>query len=157
MSERRVRVPKEKESIIRKLTGEDGTSPGGIFETRAHLLTFAAVYGFSKGPRQPFSESLEPIRQEVFTRNGFDTVINLIALADTGDPRCLALNDEADSQRVTIFEEYANAGLGCLISELQGISDPLEHFPLMLKVQDSRRKDSDVLDVGTILMESVTK
>lgn len=141
MADRRVRVPKDKEALIAKLTRSDD-SANGVFQTKADLLTFAAVLAYSKKKTGiPFETTSEPIRQEVFQRSGYDTVINLLALATSRDPRCLANDDEAEELRVTIFEEYANAGLEFLRHELQGVDDPLDH--LLLLIDQERRQDTE--------------
>ncbi len=150
MADRRIRVPKDKEALIVKLTkSDDGT--GGIFQTRAHLMTFAAVYGFNKGARVPFPDSLEPIRQEVFARQGHDTIINLLALAATEDPKCLAQTDEAENLRATVFEEYANGGLDRLRSELHGVDDPLEHLLLLIQQERRGTESSEEFDLTKFL------
>ena len=150
MADRRIRVPKDKEALIVKLTKTDDSS-GGIFQTRAHLMTFAAVYGFSRGPRIRFNDSLEPIRHEVFARQGHDTIINLLALAATEDPKCLAQNDEAENLRATIFEEYANAGLDHLRTELHGVDDPLEHLLLLIQQQRQGNGGKEEFDLTKFL------
>lgn len=146
MADRRIRLPKDKESLIVKLTRSDDPSTG-IFQTRAHLTTFAAVFGFSKGRRISFNDFLEPIRLEVFERQGYDTIINLLALAETKDPRCLAQNDEAENLRATIFEEYANGGLDILQRELHGVDDPLHHLLLMIQAEHQKEDSSDQFDL----------
>lgn len=150
MADRRVRVPKDKETLIVKLTRTDDAN-GGAFQTRADLMTFAAVLGYSEGTKVPFGDWLEPIRQEVFARSGHDTVINLLALATTHDPKCLAHNDEAEDLRISIFEEYANGGLEFLRSELQGIDDPLEHLLLLIDQQRKNDKKPGEFDLSDFL------
>lgn len=151
MADRRIRPPKDKEALIVRLTKTDDASSEGIFQTRAHLMTFAAIYGFSKQRRIPFADSLEPIRHDVFARHGHDTIINLLALAETEDPRCLAQNDEAEHVRATIFEEYANGGLDQLRGELQGVDLPLEHLMLMIQQEQKPEGDPGEFDLSRFL------
>lgn len=150
MADRRVRVPKDKEAIIVKLTRNDDSN-GGAFLTRADLMTFAAVIGYNKGSRVPLTDWLEPIRQEVFARSGHDTVINLLALATTRDPKSLASNDEAEDLRISIFEEYANGGLESLRNELQGVDDPMEHLLLLIDQQRKNEKGPGEFDLSDFL------
>jgi len=124
----RIRLPKDKSDIINKLVRkEDSEAP---FRTQADLMAFAASLGFSRGMREPFSETLEPIRQDVFDNAGYTSLFNLLALASTGDPNILS--SENEDQRITIFEEYANAGLSLLKNELQGSPDPLDDLLLII-------------------------
>lgn len=139
MADRRVRVPSNREDIINKLVKSD--SDNGPFNLRADLITFAAVIGLKEKRRIPFSESLEPIRQDVFNRHGYDTVINLIGVAETNDPMILANSEAEENKRITIFEEYANGGLEYLQNELRGAVDPLEH--LLLLINQERKEESE--------------
>lgn len=154
MGERRVRPPKDKDSIVVMLTkGDDGGDTTGVFQTRAHLLTFAAVYGFAKGSRQTLDHPDEGIRQEIFQRHGFDTIIHLLAFISTQDPKILAPTDQADDLRVSIFEEYANGGLERLRTELQGVDDPLGHLLLMVQNQQKKDADKDDFDLTHFLQD----
>lgn len=130
--DRRIRVPKDKSDLIDKLVrGEE--YPNGPFRLRADVLSFAAMYGFRRGRRAQIEESLEPIRQDVFERSGQDQLINLLALAATKDPSCLANSAEAVQARITVFEEYANGGLELLRQELHGLDDPLDRLLLLIE------------------------
>jgi dnd system-associated protein 4 len=151
VADRRVRLPKDKEQLIAKLTGGEG-STAAVFETRADLLTFAAVVGFNKGSQIPFEpSSLDPIRQEVFARSGHDTIINLLALATTRDPKCLAHNEAAEELRITTFEQYANGGLEFLRYELQGVDDPFDHLLLLIDHQRKSDQGNGEFDLTTFL------
>lgn len=146
----RIRIPKDKKNLIDKLVrGEDNLPP---FRLLADLLNFAATLAFKQGAaRLPFTESLEPIRQEVFSRQGYDITINLIALASTKDLKILAQNDDADNIRTQIFEEYANAGLEILQSELVGVVDPLEHLLLLIGRQRSPETKVEEFDLSRFI------
>lgn len=150
MADRRIRLPKDKEAFIANLT--EGKS-SGPFLTRASLMTFAACYGFAKGARIPFTETLEPIRQEVFERLGHDTVINLLSLAATGDPKVLAQNEKAEEVRAAIFEEYANGGLERLRTELHGVDDPFQHLLLLIDQERQKVEDDQELDLTRLIMD----
>jgi dnd system-associated protein 4 len=129
--ERRIRVPKDKGETIDKLTKSD-EYPNGPFRLRADVITFAAAVGFRRERHVEFTETLEPIRLEVFERKGYDSVIYWIALASTKDPAVLGQTDEALDKRVTIFEEYANGGLEFLRQEIVGLDDPLPRILLLI-------------------------
>lgn len=146
----RIRVPKDKKPLIDKLVRGDDSRPP--FRTQADLLNFAAALAFSRGgnPR-PFSESLEPIRQEVFDRQGYDTSINLLALAMTDDIKILATTDEAEEIRTQCFEELANAGLEILQTELEGVVDPLEHLLLLVGRQRPNESPEEAFDLSKFI------
>lgn len=130
MGDRRIRVPKDKEKIVNLLYKRE--SKTGVFNLKAEIITFAAALGYSKNRRIPFDDSSEQIRQDVFENNGYDIVINLIAIADSRDPIILRSSDFDENRRITIFEEYANGGLQILEEELLGKGNPLEHLLLMI-------------------------
>ncbi len=132
MAERRVRVPKDKSDLIDRLT-KTIEYPNGAFRSRADVLTFCAAYGYKHRKRQPFKESPNPIRYDVFENQYHDMVFDILALAETSDPSILTNTDEAWERRNTIFEEYANGGLDILRAELQGVADPLETLLLLMQ------------------------
>lgn len=142
MADIRVRIPKDKEDIITKLF--KGENSKGIYNLKADIITFAASIGYKNNKRLPFTEALEnPIRQDVFERQGYDTVINLIAIGETKDPKVLMNTDEAYKNRITIFEEFANGGLEILREELKGTVDILERILLMIKNEKDKEDESD--------------
>ena len=131
----RVRVDKDKADLVQKLLDNSGTT--GIFQTYADITIFAAAIGMrhcKKIPLQEISQSEPaPISMEVFISRGYEWVINLIAIAHTGDTTILATdNSEMEAQRITILEEYANGGLAKLREELRGAVDYTERLLLIL-------------------------
>jgi len=138
MIERRIRVPKDKEDLVTRLTKSDDY-PNGPFEQRSDVLTFAAAYGHRHDLYKPFSDTSTQIsiRPGVFERRGQDFVFYLLALAKTRDPRVLSDTDEAIDRRAIIFEAYANGGLEALRPELHGLDDPLGRLILLVGEQRS--------------------
>jgi dnd system-associated protein 4 len=136
MAERRIGYAKDKAEIIKRLlNAEDGTGP---FKLIADVLVFAAAFGLRRNKRVPLGESqAEPIRQEVFDRQGYDTMMNLLALhgAKSTGPEILADSDAMIEERATIFEQYANGGLEILQDELRGALNPLETTILLINAE----------------------
>jgi len=84
------------------------------------VLVFAAAVGWYEKNSVPLGVKDEPIRWETATnRRGTEALVDMIAVAETGDPEILAA-DRFD-ERLGIFEGYANGGLeilrGLLASE----------------------------------------
>src|SRR5262245_21809888 len=122
MIDRRVRFAKDKVEIIKELVASEQTT--GPFRLQADVLAFAAALGATRRfPIELGEATTEPIRQEVFDRQGYDTLINLLAVHHADDPLVLADSDEMEDRRITIFEEYANGGLQILQEELKGSVD----------------------------------
>lgn len=139
MVERRIRFAKEKQDLIRKfLSSEDGTGP---FKLQADVIAFAAALGAARGRREPLPEALaEPIRQDVFDRQGYDTLINLLAVQSEQSAAILEDSDEMIAKRSLVFEEFANGGLSILAEETKGQVDFSQ--AVLLMVSDTRKRDN---------------
>jgi dnd system-associated protein 4 len=150
MIEKRIRYARDKQDLIKRLMAVDeGTGP---FKLQADVLAFAAAIGAQRGVRIPLPESTgEPIRQEVFDRQGYDTLINLVAVHAEKAPQVLAETDEMIVKRATAFEEYANGGLTVLEQEVKGQVDFGDAILLMILAQKpSTDADADAFDVSKL-------
>lgn len=110
----RVRRPQQHEALMIELRDE------AAFATFRDILLFAAAVGAHVKRRVAFTSSGEPIRYETLKEPMFsETLINMIAASepahdpetgqDTHDPEIMDVT--RTSERVRIFEEYANGGL----------------------------------------------
>ena len=150
MAERRIRVPKDKVDFIENLLYKSDTGMGP-FESKAQVMVFAAAYGVYYGRPLPLQKGHDnPIRLEIFEREGFDTMINVIAVCFTNDIKVLNQTDEMEDKRATIFEEFANRGLELLQNELKGETDYTEAMRMILT--NHRESKSDTYNV----MENLT-
>ncbi len=141
----RVRIPKHHQEFIQKLIDNDeGTGP---FRTQADVLAFAAAIGAQYAQTKPFTGYNEPIRQEVFERAGYDTLINLLAIYSSEDPTVLANTKEKEGERITIFENYANGGLNWLKNQLQEHIDYTDGLLLILKKERSKSDEDNQDDI----------
>jgi dnd system-associated protein 4 len=138
----RIRVPEDKADIIDRLLRSD-SNPKGVFRLKAEVIVFAAAFGYRHNKSMAFTSSSEPIRIEVFERNGLDRIIPLLTIAETRDPHSLSDGDEATSRKVKLFEEYANGGLELLRNELHGIDDPLDRLLLLLQAERGKGEHTE--------------
>jgi dnd system-associated protein 4 len=138
MIERRIRFAKDKQELVKRfLSSDDGAGP---FRLQADVLAFAASLGASRGRREPLPEAVaEPIRQEVFDRQGYDTLVNLLAVQSEMSAAVLEDSDEMIAKRASIFEEFANGGLSVLAEETRGQVDFSQ--AILLMVGDTRKRD----------------
>ncbi|DAC17231.1 MAG TPA: DNA phosphorothioation-associated protein 4 [Candidatus Poseidoniales archaeon] len=141
MPERRIRVPADKVDFIESML----KTAKGPFELKAQVLGFAAAYGSKYGERLPFSKTGEPIRHSVFVGEKLDTLINLLTITHTGDPKVLARSDEMEDLRATIFEEFANSGLALLENKLKGEVKYTQSLLLMMKNNQTTGDDVESL------------
>lgn len=151
MTDRRIRIAKDKVDFVKQLLiDEDGK---GLFKYQVDVLAFAAVLGANRRHKMPLGETVkDPIRQDIFNRQGYDTLFNLLAIFNTNDPKVLSDTDEMDDRRATIFEEYANGGLEILREEVKGSVDYIDEILLM--IADLRKKlkgEEEEFDLGRIL------
>jgi dnd system-associated protein 4 len=150
MGDTRIKVAKDKADLVKALrAGEDTTGP---FQSYADVLVFAASLGMQRQSRKritEYSKEIDPIRQDIFSSKGYDQVINLISIADANDPRVVASNQESETERIILFEEYANAGLEMLKNFLSGSSNYHETILLLLsdvriEVAETENEDFDL-------------
>jgi len=141
MAERRIRVPADKVEFIESML----KTAKGPFELKAQVLGFAAAYGAKHGERLPIKKasSGEAIRYSVFVGEKLDTLINMLAITHTGDPKVLARNDEMEELRATIFEEFANSGLALLEAKLKG---EVKYTPSLLLLMREAQGSGDEVE-----------
>src|SRR5262245_52148647 len=140
MADRRILIASRQVELVKRLVqSEERTGP---FKLQADVLAFAAAFGASRDARSPLGETTrDPIRREVFDRQGYDTLINVLAVHRTKDLLVLADSDAAEDQRATIFEEYACGGLDLIENELKGAVDEQER--ILLLVAQERKGDRE--------------
>ncbi len=141
MAERRIRVPEDKVDFIESML----KNAKGPFEIKAQVLGFAAAYGAKYGERISFTKTGEPIRHSVFVGEKLDTLIDLLAITESKDPKVLARSDEMEDLRATIFEEYANGGLSMLEEKLKGEVKYTQSLLLLMKKMQNSSDDVESL------------
>lgn len=142
----RIRIAKNKTELVKALTQADGNT--GPFQTYADVMVFAASLGIKRKKKVPLEEVAKrdpsPIGIEVFWSRGYDSVMKLVAIADSKDINILSPTDEkAEANRVEIFEEYANGGLTVLEDELRGSVDYAERILLMLMAERHQKSQTE--------------
>lgn len=103
--DRRVAPPRELEALLDRLTEQ----PSGVFETKQKALMYAAALGRYLKKRVPVERRGTAIRLDIFENALDDGYLNALAVAETSDLQLLA--DARTDEKLTIFEEYAHAGL----------------------------------------------
>ncbi len=132
MADRRIKYPNDKADFIKSLI-KDEDNKDGIFGLIVEVLCFAAALGAkNKKDIEVKDPSKSVIRYEIFERQGYDALFNLLAMYKTKDPNVLADNGKMESLRATIFEEYANGGLEIMREEIKGSVDKLNSLMLIM-------------------------
>lgn len=110
---KRIRRASDKEDVVKLLTAESS----GLFREIWRAMLFSAVLGFRSKRREQLG-SVEPgkgIDQNSFGNNPvWPGILYLIGLTDSDSTNVLRSSEEAENERIAIFEEYANGGLAIL-------------------------------------------
>lgn len=147
MPDRRIRIASDQADFVKSLLRTEESN--GPFRTQADVLAFAAALGASRNRRRQFSQYTgEPIRHEVFDRQNFVPLMNLLAIFSTRDATVLADTDEMEEERAAAFEQYASGGLEILEQELTGAVDYLSAILLIISSQRRGEEEQDALDLG---------
>jgi dnd system-associated protein 4 len=134
---KRIQRASDKEEIIKDLMSEQV----GVFKEIWRLLLFAAQVGFKNGRREPLKgvEAGKGIDQSTFGNSpAWPGVLYLMALAETGGADCLSGTPEAEEDRVSTFQEYANGGLAILKNFFA--DRPLEMGGILEFIESQREK-----------------
>jgi len=152
MSTSRIKIAKDKGEFVKSLVD----SPTAPFSTYADVVAFAAALGTQMGFRKVLEGTAKepsPINLEIFISRDYEWIIKLLAIVETEDPAILLpFEATAEEERLTIFEEYANAGLEKLQNELRGSVDYTDRILLLINsVRFAKQKTTEEFDLSRFL------
>lgn len=147
MGMRRIQRATDKEEIIKSLMSEQV----GVFKEIWKLLLFAAQVGMRNGRREPLKsvDTGKGIDQGTFGNcPAWPGVLYLMTLVESGRSESLCGSSEAEDDRTSVFQEYANGGLSVLKEFFSG--RPLDLDSLLAFIDTQReeitgRPDLDLL------------
>ena len=134
-----VRRPKQFEEMMKRLCQEESR----IFLTYKDALVFAACLGYSRGKKQAFEKTSEPVGLHIFKGDYDAAIFNCIGLSITGDPHIMGA--ERESERIRMFEEFACGGLEIIEEEIYKGAGTWDQLMLGLVASQSK-PESSVLD-----------
>ena len=140
---KRIQRASDKEAIIELLTSESV----GAFREIWRLLFFAALVGFKNHRREPLgsTQSGEGIRQDSFANNPvWLGTLYLLGLVETETTDTLRSTEEAENERITIFEEYANGGLAILKEHFASSNESLDSLLTFIQSQTQTASTPDL-------------
>ncbi|BAQ64427.1 DNA phosphorothioation-associated protein 4 [Geminocystis sp. NIES-3709] len=141
----RIKIAQDKANLVQSLV-LNNENPQGVFVTYADVIAFAAALGKNHKFRLPLdsiAKEPSPISLDVFSSRGYDVLIKLLAIIETGNPQIISSYDStAEEERVNIFEEYANGGLMKLQEQLRGSVDYSERILLILSHIKNQSSDT---------------
>lgn len=141
---KRIQRASDKEEIIKSLMSDQV----GVFKEIWKLLLFAAQVGVKNNARTPL-KAADPgkgIDQSTFGNcPAWPGVLYLMTLAETQNSNCLSGSAEAEDDRVSVFQEYANGGLEILQDFFAG--RPLDLDGLLAFIETQREEIVGRLDL----------
>jgi dnd system-associated protein 4 len=146
---RRVRPPRRTSSASERRT-LDRLVDDGPFQSKQKAMMFAAALGAFINRREPLQAAEEPIRWEIFQKNGDEAFIHALAINETGSLDILASKSEEDDY-VLIFEEHANAGLAYLEDNV--LDKPVDVLDAILDILVQARRRQQGTPAG---LEGIT-
>lgn len=141
---KRIQRANDKEEIIKTLMSEQV----GVFKEIWKLLLFAAQVGMRNDKRLLLKavDAGKGIDQSTFGNcPAWPGVLYLMTLAETQNSNCLSGTAEAEDDRVSVFQEYANGGLEILRDFFAG--RPLDLDGLLAFIETQREESAGSLDL----------
>lgn len=134
MGMKRIQRANDKEDIIKSLM-EDQL---GVFKEIWKLLLFAAQVGMRNARRAPLKsvDTGKGIDQSTFGNcPAWPGILYLMSLAEMESTKCLSGSSDADDERISIFQEYANGGLSILQEFFKGRTLDLDGLLAFVETQ----------------------
>lgn len=118
------------EELVKRLTA----SETGLFGEIWRLMLFAAALGARLGNRRALAkvDSGKAMPESYFSTPGWKGFLYLLGICDTGSSDSLRSTPEQEDLLVTLFEEYANAGLFFIQDRLASSVAPLDELTSLL-------------------------
>ena len=136
---KRIQRATDKEEIIKSLMSDQV----GVFKEIWKLLLFAAQIGMRNNDRKPLkaTDAGKGIDQSTFGNcPAWPGVLYLMSLAETQNSNILSGSSEAEDERISIFQEYANGGLAILQDFFTG--RPLDLDGLLAFIETQREENA---------------
>lgn len=141
---KRIQRASDKEEIIKSLMSDQV----GVFKEIWKLLLFAAQVGVKNNARTPL-KAADPgkgIDQTTFGNcPAWPGVLYLMTLAETQKSESLSGSQDAEDERVSVFQEYANGGLKILQDFFAG--RPIDLDGLLAFIETQNEGNSVGLDL----------
>ncbi len=144
---KRIHRASDREQIIKELMSDKV----GAFKEIWRLLLFAAQVGFAHGKRIPL-KSIDPgkgIDQSTFGNSpSWPGLCYLMALVESDDSDALVGTAEAEEARLSVFQEYANGGLGILQAFFSERPVDLDGWMNFLESQEQKAEKMPDLEIN---------
>ena len=159
MSEKSIKRPEEFKSLIESLrlkTDKEDELKNSPFKTYAQIMVFSASIGVKLCP-QDFKDDYkpydDPIRFDIFENEGFDGVINILAIYKIGNLNVLTSQSVEKDKKISIFEGYAYAGLKKLQSVLDRPGMTLDNLVEFIKehIEEKEENQEEKIDLQSLL------
>ena len=128
------------EPLVQRMSGEKAfvakESGKKLFPTIREFLTFCALLGVHKGVKEPLDRShgTEDIQGVIYEDTEALEFIWLIAIIDQGNTDLI--KDGLERECASVFEAYANSGLGILADQLKDKPEEQWHHEIFNIVRE---------------------
>ena len=155
--EKGIKRPLEFKTLIESLrTDKDDVLKESPFRTYAEIMAFSASVGAKLCPKdfknnyKPYGD---PIKYYIFKNEGFDGVINILAVYKTNNLSVLTSEGEQTDKKISIFEGYAYAGLKKLQSVLDRPGMTLDNLVEFVKeyIEEREENQEGEIDLQSLL------
>lgn len=143
---KRIQRASDKEEIIKLLMADKI----GVFKEFWRLLLFSAQVGIKNGRREILQSTDvgKGIDQSTFGNcPAWPGIAYLMSLVESGNSSVLSGSAEVDDQRISVFQEYANGGLGILQDFFSDRSIDLDGLLAFIEIQTGKNSGSPDLDL----------
>jgi len=143
---KRIHRASDKEEIIKALTSEQI----GVFREIWKLLLFAAQLGVSNQRREPLLsvDTGKGIDQGTFGNcPSWPGIAYLMSLVETEKSESLSGTSDAEDNRISVFQEYANGGLSVLQDYFKERSIDLDGLLSFIEAQSAKVIDKPDLEL----------
>ncbi len=155
--ERGIKRPLEFKTLIESLrTDKDDVLKESPFRTYAEIMAFSASVGAKLSPegfKNNYKPDGEPIKYYTFKNEGFDGIINILAVYKTNNLNVLTSEGEQKDKKIAIFEGYAYAGLKKLQSVLNRPGMTLDNLVEFVKehIEEKKENQKGEIDLQSLL------
>ncbi len=143
---KRIQRANDKEEIIKSLMSDQI----GVFKEIWRLLLFASQIGMRNKRREALKsvDSGKGIDQTTFGNcPAWPGILYLMSLAETDNPSCLFGSSEAEDERISVFQEYANGGLSILQDFFSARPNDLDGLLAFIETQQEESAGRPDLDL----------
>lgn len=142
-----------KDSTYEHVYQQLGNTKESIFGTMKDVMIFCALYAVRKNIHRKTLQKHggDSIKLDIFIPE--ESIIDIIALNDQKD--ISILSNERQDEKITIFEEYANAGIANIMDRFVNIPEQSDICRIIDEMRPEVKYDKAPIDLASLVRESL--